>query len=166
MRKTLALLLLVPVLAVPFVGCSDGRKIPTPAACQTAPEFWLTALADAPDQVLIDGATPISECLPPDQAAAHQEEVGKTAVDAATTLAASYKRNTGQGVESTPTADEAALMAGYLVGALEKAAEETEGIHATLVQRVEAAATNGLDQAGEPARDEYRTGYEAGRQDG
>lgn len=166
MRKTLALLLLIPVLAVPFVGCTDGRKIPTPAACHTAPEFWLTALAEAPDQVLLDESTPISDCLPPDQAAGPQEEVGKTAVDVATTLAASVKGNSKSTTADSPTAGQAALMAGYLVGALEKAAKETKGIHATLLQRVEAAATNGLEQAGPAVRNEYRTGYEAGLKDG
>ena len=57
----------------------------------------------------------------------------------------------------------ATIRAGYLVGALKKGAEGTDGIHATLVQRVEAAATNNLDEA---QRAEYERGLEAGSDEG
>lgn len=160
MRKPLAICLLLPVLAIAFAGCSSGKKLPTPAACQTTPEIWLTALASAPDQVLIEQGTPISDCLPPDQSAAQQEEVGRTAVEVATTLSASIKTKPGGG--EFEAADQAALMAGYLVGALEKAADGTDGIHDTLVQRVEAAATNGLEGATQEVQGEYQAGYQAG----
>jgi hypothetical protein len=57
----------------------------------------------------------------------------------------------------------AAIDAGFLVGAIEKGAEDSEGIHATLVERVRAAATNGLSRASEQVRAHYEAGLEAGR---
>ena len=86
MRRSLALILILPVLAVAFAGCSDGRKIPTPAACQSAPAKWLAGLTSAPEQVMIEESTLISECFPADQSAAQQEEVGRTTVEVATAL--------------------------------------------------------------------------------
>ncbi len=162
MRKTLAIALLLPVVIVAIAGCSDGRKISTPPACLTAPEFWLTALADAPDKVMIEESASISECLPEKQTVANQEEVGRTAVIVASSLASSIKDQPGGKGQDTPTADQAALMAGYLVGALEKGANESGGIHDTLVTRVEAAATNGLDTAAPAVQKQYEAGREAG----
>ena len=164
MRKSLALALILPALALPFAGCGSGAGIPTPPACLTTPEIWMTALAEAPDQVLIEGDSKISECLPADQTAAQQEEVGRTAVEVASRLATFTKASGKDGDYESSV--EAALMAGYLVGALEKAAEESEGIHATLVSRVEAAATNGLQGASPKIRRTYEKGYEAGRETG
>ncbi|MBN8866579.1 MAG: hypothetical protein J0H98_03400 [Solirubrobacterales bacterium] len=165
MRRSVALALVVPALLLPLAGCSDGRKIPTPPVCLTAPGDWLTALDAAPDQVAIDDNTLISSCLPKDQVPAQQEEVGRTAVEVATQLAAFYKTS-GGGQKPLPSVEKAALMAGYLVGALEKGAAETQGIHSTLVNRVEAAATNGLDRAGRQVQAAYDKGREAGLESG
>ncbi len=174
-RKTLAFALILPALALPFAGCSDGRKIATPPACLSDSSTWVTALAAAPDQVRISEATPISECLVKDQVAAQQQEVGKTAVEAATRLAAFYKgagktgkqTDTGTKVSGgSASSEQAALMAGYLVGALQKGAGETDGIHATLVNRVEAAASNGLDGADQQVQGAYQKGHQAGLDSG
>ena len=165
MRKT-ALCLILPVLALLLSACSDGRKVETPVACHATPERWLTALAEAPDQVLLENVTPISACLPADQSAAKQEEVGLTALEVANNLSGTIKASGGVAAGKNPNADRAALMAGYLVGAIEKGAGETDGIHDTLVTRIEAAATNGLDQAGQAIQGEFQVGYEAGRRDG
>ncbi len=164
MRKSLAIALILPAFALAFIGCSSGAKIPTPAACQATPEIWLTALAEAPDQVRIEGDSLISECLPANQSAAHQEEVGRTAVEVATRLAAFIKTDGANG--DFESSAEAAMMAGYLVGAMTKAEAKTEGIHATLLDRVEAAATNGLDGASKKVQQTYQRGYEAGRETG
>lgn len=167
MRKTLAFALILPVLLVTFAGCSDGRKISTPPACLAAPEFWLTALANAPERVVIEESAAISECLPEKQTVANQEEVGRTAVIVASSLAVSIKQGSAAGGESkSPTAEEAAMMAGYLVGALEKGANESGGIHDVLVTRVEAAATNGLDGASPAVRQQYEEGRDAGLSEG
>jgi hypothetical protein len=161
------LTVVLPALVLAFYGCSDGRKVATPPACLTAESTWVTALADAPQQVLLDGNTTISSCLPKYQSAAQHEEVGKSAVASATQLAVFYKGG-GKSEEGNPSASarQAALMAGYLVGALTRGAEETEGVHEALVNRVEAAATNGLEEAGHGLQDAYRQGHEAGLKNG
>lgn len=163
MRKAFTLTLVLPALAVFFAGCGAGGSVPTPPACVTSPGIWLTALAEAPDQVLIEDATPIADCLPADQAAAHQEEVGRTVVEVATILARGAK---GELAGEAPTGARAAVAAGYLVGALEKAAGESQGIHASLVDRVKSAATNGLDGTGQQVQAAYGVGYEAGLESG
>ena len=164
MRKPFALALILPALALAFTACGSGAKLPTPAVCLTTPGMWMTALAEAPDQVLIEDAAPISDCLPSDQAAAQQEAVGRTAVEVATRLSTFVQENGRNGDLESPA--EAALMAGYLVGAVERGAADSEGIHDTLASRVEAAATNGLDGAGPKLERLYRKGYEAGLESG
>ena len=57
------------------------------------------------------------------------------------------------------TMKEAAIRAGYLVGALERGAEDTGGIHAILLDRIRSAATNGLTG---PAETHFEIGYQAG----
>jgi hypothetical protein len=166
-RKSFAIALILPALALPFTGCSDGRQVATPPACMTAAQDWVTALAAAPDRVLIDQASPISDCLPKYQGAAQIQEVGNTAVEAATQLSAFLKGGSGgEAGQDTESSAEAALMAGYLVGALENGAADTRGIHDTLVQRVKAAATNHLGEASPKVRAQYRKGREAGLESG
>jgi hypothetical protein len=162
--------LILPALGLLFSGCSDGRKVATPPACLSASSTWVTALSSAPDQVLLQEVTPISDCLTKGQSAAKQQEVGKTVVETATQLGAFYKvaNKTGAGKNQagSDSAEQAALMAGYLVGAIQKGAEETEGIHATLTDRVETAATNGLDGASQQIQGAYQKGHEAGLEKG
>ena len=167
MRKSLAIAIVLPALVLPFTGCSDGRKVATPPACMAAAQDWVSALAAAPDKVLINEASPISDCVPKYQGAAQQQEVGDTAVEVATQLSAFLAAGRGgQGGDDFESTAEAALMAGYLVGALEKGAAASGGIHDTLVQRVEAAATNHLDQSSPKIRALYRRGRAAGQQTG
>lgn len=166
MRKSIAIVLVLPALALPFAGCGDGRQVATPPACMSASQDWITALAAAPDRVLIDQASPISDCLPKYQGAAQVEEVGDTAVETATRLSAFLRAGSGQAGDDYESSAEAALMAGYLVGAIEKGAASTNGIHHTLVQRVKAAATNNLGEASPKLRAQYRKGREAGLESG
>lgn len=158
MRRALLSILILPALALGFAGCGgDDEPVSTPVACLGEPETWLTALAEAPGEVKLAGETPISDCLPADQPAGAQTNVGQTAVEVATTLSARM---------SKPTAGDApAIQAGYLVGAVERASKESEGINATLLDRVEAAATNGLGR-GQELQGSYQQGYEAGRESG
>lgn len=162
MRKSLATALILPALALLFAGCGEKSDSSTPVACLTGSGIWKIALADVPEEVLIEQETPISDCLLPDQPAGQQEQVGQTAIALATELAATVQGQ-GSGPAFDPPAREfAALQAGYLVGALEKGASRSEGIHATLVTRVEAAATNRLDQASQQTQAAFRQGREAG----
>ena len=59
----------------------------------------------------------------------------------------------------------AAIQAGYLVGAMEKGSEGSDGIHTTLVDRVKSAATYRMDDS-PGAKVHYEAGVEAGREFG
>lgn len=149
-------LLIIPVLFVSLTlaACGEG-DVATPTACLEGPDKISTALVTAPDQVMIDGTTPISDCLVGDQTTGDLVTFGADAVIVATRLG-SEAGGTG------PEAVKAAIQAGYLVGAMEKGAEDSAGIHAALVDRVESAATNELDTSGDGAQVHYDAGLEAG----
>lgn len=163
MRRSLAFVLILPALVLPFAGCGEEEDNSTPIACLGKPGVWLTALTSAPDQVKLEDSTPISECLPPDQSPGQQATVGGTAVEVASILSAAIN---GQVTGESSTGDQAAIEAGYLVGALEQAAEGTQGINATLIDRVEAAATNNLGSQQQERQGAYQQGYEAGLESG
>jgi hypothetical protein len=129
----MAALLLVLVLALLATGC-EGREEPhTPTACREGSDALLSALASAPDEVLLgDGTTRISDCLVRAQPGGQLAEVGGAMVEAATELNAEARRNPG---------GQANIALGYLLGAAEAAAEDTSGIHTDLIRRLEAAAT-------------------------
>jgi hypothetical protein len=148
--------LLIPVvfLSLAFAGCGE-EDVTTPVACFESPDKIETALVTAPDPVMIDGTVPISECLVPDQKTGDLVNFGADAVVVATRLG---ERAGDPGIEGT----RAAIQAGYLVGALERGAEDTGGIHTALIDRVESAATNELQRAGERAQVHYDAGFEAG----
>lgn len=119
-------------LALALAGCGEGGGgAATPAACLGGPDAYVEALAGAPDEVLIDGTTPIADCLPDEQSAGQLADVGEAMVAAATDLNQQARRRP-QG--------EAPVQLGYLVGAAQAAAEQTAGIHSDLARRVESAA--------------------------
>lgn len=103
----------------------------------------------------LDGETPISECLAESQAGGDLAAVGTAMVAAATRLNSEARESPGGG---------AALRLGYLVGAAERGAAETEGIHADLLRRLRAAALYSPAGGGLPAAflSSYRRGVEAG----
>jgi hypothetical protein len=76
-------------------------------------------------------------------------------------LAAATKLNTE--ARSEP-GNEANIQLGYLIGATQRGAEKTEGIHAELIRRLTAAARYSPgDRPLPPAfRRAYRRGFEAG----
>ena len=148
--------LLVPVLALSFAACSGGEELTTPTACLEGPAKIGKAFESAPQPVRINGRIPISTCLIPDQSNADLIEFGTAAVEVATGLSSEARKPGVPGIA-------AAIQAGYLVGAVERGSEETEGIHAALVDRIRNAATNGVDRSGS-AMSHYEIGYEAGRE--
>lgn len=173
MRRPLALTLVLPVIALLGAGCGKQEPVSTPTACLGGTQSWLDSLkkvngeqSGAADiEVRIGDETLISDCIPPDQPAGQQETVGRTAVETATYLSRAARRAghaDGEGVLAFQPAREA----GYLVGALERGAERSQGIHATLVERVRAAATNGLERMSDSERNEYDRGHEAGLKSG
>jgi hypothetical protein len=139
-------------------GCGGREDPSTPVACLEGAGAYLHALAEAPGEVRLDGETPISDCLAENQQGGDLATVGEATVGAATKL------NTEARAEP---AGPAALRLGYLIGAAERGAEKTEGIHAELIRRLTVAARYspegplpaGFTQA-------YREGFDAGRSGG
>ncbi|MFV0486123.1 MAG: hypothetical protein ACK5NL_02880 [Vibrio fluvialis] len=175
MRRFLSICLLMPGLVLLLAGCGrQDEVVVTPAACLLGPAVWTEALASLPETgegqpgretppVLLDGRTPISDCLPAEQTAADQETVGMSVVEVATYLSAGRgSRGDGGSGGAGRQAEARAARAGYLVGALENGSRSSQGIHAALVGRVESAATNRLGDGGEALRVSYERGREAG----
>lgn len=146
MRAATAVLLAALVGA----GCG-GQDDSTPVACLEEPNAYLVALRAAPGEVKLEGETPISDCLAPNQQAGDLANVGTTLVEVATELNAQARED---------PAGPAALQLGYLIGAAEKGAEETEGIHADLVRRLTVAARFAPDA--DPLDAEFRAAYVEG----
>ena len=145
---------LLACLAVAAAGCGSAEES-TPAACQTGAEAFGAALRSAPGDVeLVDGVK-ISDCLISGQPAGELSQVGSSLVTTAEGLAATARRQPGSA---------AALRLGYLVGAVERGAGETGGVHADLLRRLESVAETGSPPpSASPA---YRRGLEAGREGG
>jgi hypothetical protein len=157
MRRS-AILLSVVALAT-AVGCGSADQDSTPAACLNGQRAFLDALSAAPGAVRLSGGVPISDCLVSNQSAGDLASVGGTLVAVATNLNAGAHQDPG----GAPT-----VQLGYLVGAITRGAENTQGIHAEFVRRIEAAAL--YSPAGKPPPEPfdhtYEKGYAAGKDDG
>jgi hypothetical protein len=142
-----------------LLGGCGGRDDSTPVACLEGSEAYLSALAAAPGEVLLDGETPISDCLVEAQQGGDLATVGEAMVAAATTLNAAAREDPG---------GSANLQLGYLIGAAEKGAEDTSGIHADLLRRLTVAArySPGEQPLSATFLDTYEEGFDAGRADG
>lgn len=150
--STLALVLASGVLVL---GCGE-TETETADGCFDGVASFKSSLRQAPGPVLLGGTTSISDCLPKDQTTADLVDFGEIATQVATETGAAIS-------EPGPDGIKAAIDAGYLVGAMEKGAEDSEAIHAVLVERVRSAATNGLDGASDSVQGHYEAGLEAGR---
>jgi hypothetical protein len=71
----------VLVLAAP-AGCGE-EDTETPAACLAGPGAYLDALGAAPEPVLLEGSTSISDCVPADQDPAELGQAGELMIAAA-----------------------------------------------------------------------------------
>jgi hypothetical protein len=148
-----------------FVGClfalagCGGQGDSTPVACLEGAGAYQAALKDAPGEVLLAGETPIGDCLASNQSAGDLARVGEALVETATSLN-SQARAEGGG--------QAASELGYLTGAVQHGAEDSEGIHADLVRRLTVAAryAPGREPLSPAFLRAYRTGYAAGRSEG
>ena len=151
-------LALAGLLALLGGGCGDNEDA-TPAACLDGPTAYLTALDDAPDEAMLSGETAISDCLAKNQTGGDLATVGGAMVAAVTELNAKARENPGE---------DANLQLGYLLGAAERGAEGTEGIHAELIRRLAAAARYSPDNR--PLSPlflrTYREGFDAGLERG
>jgi hypothetical protein len=147
------------LISLALAACGSADQDTTPEACLSGPSYYFAALERAADSVRLPGNVPISDCLVENQSAGDLATVGGTLVKVATQLNAKARRDPG----GPPT-----VQLGYLVGAVEKGASDTHGIHAELVRRIDAAALYG--PAGKPPPppfdQTYRTGYAAGKNRG
>ena len=144
MRRALAIAALCSGLAV--AGCG-GPTDSTPTVCLEGPSFYLSKGRDG---VLI------SDCLAPNQTAGDLATVGEAMLRATTKLNAAARVEPGGGAN---------LQLGYLLGAAQHGADETEGIHDELVRRLTAAARYNPDNQPLPAAflDTYKRGFDAGQ---
>lgn len=141
-----------------LIGCADRQKT-TPAACLGGPDPYLKALAAAPAEVRLEGSIPISDCIVPNQTGGELAQAGSAIITAATRL---------NNEARTTTSHHAPIALGYLVGAVQKSAGHTGGIHADLVRRLDAAVRfdpGGLGLLG-GFKEAFGTGYAAGQRDG
>jgi hypothetical protein len=156
MRRILPIVALC--LGLLATGCGETDDS-TPVACLESSPTYLKALETAPGEVALGDGTLISECLAPNQTAGDLATVGLILLRTTTKL------NTGARAE--PGGD-ANLRLGYLLGAAQRGAEQTEGIHDELVRRLTAAARYSPEGQLLPATflHTYQQGFDAGRAGG
>jgi hypothetical protein len=137
------------------VGCGS-TDVATPVACLEGAGAYVRALGDAPGSVRLRGETPISDCLVENQPGGDLATVGTAMVAAATKLNAEARAEPG---------GDANVELGYLLGAAQRGADRTDGIHAELIRRLTAAARYSPDNRPLPATflDAYQRGFDAGR---
>jgi hypothetical protein len=141
-----------------MTGCGDPSES-TPVACLEGTGTYLKALETAPDSVKLRGETPISDCLAENQKGGELATVGAAMVTAATRLNAAARTRPGGAAN---------LQLGYLLGAAQRGADRTSGIHAELIRRLSAAARYSPDNQPPPATflQVYREGFDAGHASG
>jgi hypothetical protein len=140
-RRLIALGLLVFAAAA---GCSrEDGEAKLPAACESEPSAFVSALRAAPAPVRVEGVA-ISDCLPSNASVGDGQLVGSALLETAQRL----------GEEGR------ALPLGYLVGAMRRAAPQGQGVHLELVRRVEQEAGPLADAPG------FDRGLRAGRSSG
>lgn len=149
---------LLVCLALLAAGCGDQDDL-TPVACLEGARAYERALGAAPGEVQLSGETPISACLARNQSGGDLSRIGEAMIEVSTDLSAEARAQPG---------GEANLQLGYLLGAAERGAAESEGIHADLVRRLTVAAryAPGNERLPTAFYRAYRTGYAAGRTDG
>lgn len=138
-------------IALGVGACSQDDESAVPAACKSGPDPIVDALAAAPGEVRLDG-TPLSGCLTRSSDPADVQAVGATYVEVAARLAPEARRDPDGA---------AATRLGYLIGAVERGAGETQGIHEELIRRLEqeASVVDGASAA-------FQEGERAGRASG
>ena len=145
----------IALLALVFLAGCGSTDSSTPVACLEGEGAYLKALGAAPGEVKLGGETAISDCLAENQKGGDLATVGAAMVAVATKLNAEARAEPG---------GDANLRLGYLLGAAEHGAEQTEGIHADLLRRLAAAARYSPDNRPLPPAflHTYREGFDAG----
>lgn len=139
---------------VALAGCGS-QDDSTPVACLEGAGAYEKALREAPGEVLLSGETPISDCLARNQSGGDLARVGEAMVETATTLNAKAREDDG---------GQAAIELGYLLGAAQRGAQDSEGIHTDLVRRLTVAArfAPGREPLSPQFLSAYREGFDAG----
>jgi hypothetical protein len=137
-----------------LVGCGPPDSH-TPVACLEGSGAYVRVLRDAPGEVKLQGETPISACLVENQPGGDLATVGTAMVAAATKLNAEARAEPGGAAN---------VELGYLLGAAQRGADGTDGIHVELIRRLTAAARYSPDNQPLPATflDAYQRGFDAG----
>jgi hypothetical protein len=154
----IAALACVAVLVAALIGCGSADES-TPVACLEGAGAYERALKAAPDEVLLEDEKLISECLTRNQSGGDLARIGEAMLETATALNAEAREDPG---------GDAAVQLGYLLGAIQRGSEESEGIHADLIRRLTVAAryAPGRQPLSPAFLAAYRTGFAAGRSDG
>jgi hypothetical protein len=158
MLRVRATIAIVVASLVAFAGCGSADES-TPVACLEGADAYERALKAAPDEVLLGDETLISECLTRNQTGGDLSRVGEALIETATALNAEARAQ---------PRGAANLQLGYLLGAVERGAEESEGIHTDLVRRLVVAARFVPGKQTLPPRflTAYSEGFDAGRNSG
>jgi hypothetical protein len=158
MRTSIAAALAFAALACLVAGCGK-QDDSTPVACLEGSSAYVDALRDTPGDVKLNDETAISECLAENQQSGDLATVGLGLVEAATQLNAEARAEPG---------GDANLRLGYLVGAAQRGADRSEGIHADLLRRLAVAAryAPGRQPLSPAFLAAYRQGYDAGHAGG
>ena len=151
--------ILVAAVAILIAAGCGGQSDATPVACLDGDGAYLRALGDVPGEVRLRGEAPISDCLVENQQGGDLAAVGTAMVSAATRLNAEARAQPGGAAN---------LQLGYLLGAAQRGADRTDGIHAELIRRLAAAARYSPDNRPHPPAflRTYRQGYDAGHENG
>jgi len=147
-------LLFVIAAVIAVVGCGDQGGS-TPVACLEGELVYLEALEATRGEVRLNEETPISECLAENQTGGDLANVGAAMLRATTRLNAEARAEPGGAAN---------LQLGYLLGAAQRGAKGSEGIHAELIRRLSAAARYSPDNRPLSAAflRAYRRGYDGG----
>lgn len=150
---------LAVILGVVAIAGCGGTSDATPVACLDGSGAYVGALGDAPGEVRLSGEVTISDCLAENQEGGGLATVGTAMVEAATELNAEARANPGGAAN---------LRLGYLLGAAQRGADGTGGIHAELIRRLAAAARYNPGNRPLPPSflRTYRRGYDAGHEIG
>lgn len=132
-------------------GCGPTERPDLPGACREGPARVRAALARAPGSVRV-GDTKLSECF--------TESAGATDIQVVSTTFLAVAQRLADRAKTRPEGSEA-LRLGYLIGAAQRGAAHTQGIHTEMVRRLELEPT---DIRGHSTA--YRRGLRAGRDGG
>lgn len=119
--------------ALSLGGCARATETALPAACTEGPDAIVEALRAAPQPVRLDGAQPgegvaLSECLDDTSDGGEVAQIGSIYLAAATELSSAAAED--------PDGPEAVRLA-YLVGAVQRGAARSQGVHYELARRLE-----------------------------